>query len=169
MNTGSDPGVRPRRTIFAKSACKEDPVTDQRPADHISRRTVRYQLPGMEAVRVDRDQRYGESDAHLMDLYHPPGAAAGSLPAVITVQTGINEPRYASLKGIMAAKKKEIRTVALKDLGLDAAEVGGRAARLRTVRLASPPKGKGAEILKGPADEIARELVKRIREKTGVI
>ena len=60
-------------------------MTDQRPADHISRRTVRYQLPGMEAVRVDRDQRYGESDAHLMDLYYPPGAAAGSLPAVITV------------------------------------------------------------------------------------
>lgn len=91
------------------------------------------------------------------------------MPAVITVQTGINEPRYASLKGIMAAKKKEIRTVGLKDLGLDASEVGGQAARLRTVRLAPPPKGKGAEILKGSPDEVAKELVRRIREKTGVI
>ena len=109
-------------------------------------------------VRVERELE--NNRLQVVDL---------TLPAVITVQTGINEPRYASLKGIMAAKKKEIRTVALKDLGLDATEVGGRAARLRTVRLAPPPKGKGAEILKGSADEIARELVKRIREKTGVI
>jgi electron transfer flavoprotein beta subunit len=91
------------------------------------------------------------------------------LPAVITVQTGINEPRYASLKGIMAAKKKEMRTVGLKDLGLDPAAVGGAAARLKTVRLTTPPKAKGAEILQGKADEVARQLVKRIREKTGVI
>ncbi len=90
-------------------------------------------------------------------------------PAVITVQTGINEPRYASLKGIMAAKKKEIRTVGLMDIGLDAAAVGGAAARLKTIRLATPPKGKGAEVLQGPPDQVARELVKRIREKTGVI
>ncbi|HXH28608.1 MAG TPA: electron transfer flavoprotein subunit beta/FixA family protein [Candidatus Polarisedimenticolia bacterium] len=92
-----------------------------------------------------------------------------TLPAVLTVQTGINEPRYASLKGIMAAKKKEIRTLALKDLGLDAARVGGQASRLRTVRLSVPPKGEGAEILKGSPDDIARELVKRIKEKTGVL
>jgi len=92
-----------------------------------------------------------------------------TLPAVVAVQTGINEPRYASLKGIMAAKKKEIRTVSLQEIGLDAAKVGGSAARLKTVKLAHPPKGKGAEILKGSADEVARELVKRIREKTGVL
>jgi electron transfer flavoprotein beta subunit len=91
------------------------------------------------------------------------------LPAVITVQTGINEPRYASLKGIMAAKKKEIRTVGLKDLGLAAAEVGGTAARMRTVRMMPPPKGKGAEILQGSPEDVARELLKRIREKTGVV
>jgi len=91
------------------------------------------------------------------------------LPAVITVQTGINEPRYASLKGIMAAKKKEIRTVGLRDLGCDPGKVGGAVARLRTVRIAPPPKAKGAEILKGSPDEVAKELVRRIREKTGVI
>jgi electron transfer flavoprotein beta subunit len=92
-----------------------------------------------------------------------------TLPAVVAVQTGMNEPRYASLKGIMAAKKKEIRTVGLGDLGLDPGQVGGKAARMKTVRLAPPPKGKGAEILTGTADEVARELVRRIREKTGVI
>src|SRR5213594_604481 len=92
-----------------------------------------------------------------------------TLPAVVTVQTGINEPRYASLKGIMAAKKKEIKTLSLADLKINAAEVAASAARFRTVRLATPPKGKGAEMLAGPTDQIAKELVKRIKEKTGVI
>ncbi|MFQ5876168.1 MAG: electron transfer flavoprotein subunit beta/FixA family protein [Acidobacteriota bacterium] len=91
------------------------------------------------------------------------------LPAVVTVQTGINEPRYASLKGIMAAKRKEVRTVSLAELGLDPGEVGGAASKLRTVSLEPPPKGKGAEIVRGKADEVARELIKRIRERTGVI
>jgi electron transfer flavoprotein beta subunit len=92
-----------------------------------------------------------------------------TLPAVVAVQTGLNEPRYASLKGIMAAKKKEIRTVSLQDLGVEAGSVLSAAQQFRTVRLAIPPKGKGAEILKGSADDVAKELVRRIREKTGVI
>ena len=92
-----------------------------------------------------------------------------TLPAVVAVQTGLNEPRYASLKGIMAAKKKEIRTVGLAAIGLDAAAVGGAGPRMKTLRLSPPPKGKGAEILTGTPDDVARELVRRIREKTGVI
>ncbi|HYV19591.1 MAG TPA: electron transfer flavoprotein subunit beta/FixA family protein [Verrucomicrobiae bacterium] len=92
-----------------------------------------------------------------------------TLPAVVAVQTGINEPRYASLKGIMAAKKKEIKTVGLAEIGLDPAQVAASAARFKTVRLAIPPKGKGAEILTGSPDDVAKELVKRIREKTGVL
>ena len=92
-----------------------------------------------------------------------------TLPAVIAVQTGLNEPRYASLKGIMAAKKKEIRTVSLGDLGVEAGALQAAGAQFRTVRLAIPPKGKGAEILKGSADDVAKQLVRRIREKTGVI
>jgi electron transfer flavoprotein beta subunit len=92
-----------------------------------------------------------------------------TLPAVIAVQTGINEPRYASLKGIMAAKKKEIRTVTLADLKLSAGEIAAAAARFKTVRLATPPKGKGAEMLTGPADQIAKGLVQRIKTKTGIL
>lgn len=92
-----------------------------------------------------------------------------TLPAVVAVQTGLNEPRYASLKGIMAAKKKEIKTVALADIGVEAGAVQAAGRQFHTVRLAIPPKGKGAEILKGSAGEVAKELVRRIREKTGVI
>jgi electron transfer flavoprotein beta subunit len=109
-------------------------------------------------IRVERELE--NNRLQMVDL---------TLPAVITVQTGINEPRYASLKGIMAAKKKEIRTLSLADLKLGAAEIAASKARYTTVRLAPPPKGKGAEMLTGPADQIARDLVTRIREKTGVI
>jgi hypothetical protein len=52
------------------------------------------------------------------------------------------------------------------DLGLNPAEVG---AKMRTLSLAPPPKGKGAEILTGSPDEVAKALVSRIREKTGVL
>ena len=110
------------------------------------------------SVRVERELE--NNRLQVVDL---------QLPAVVTVQTGINEPRYASLKGIMAAKKKEMRVLGLAELGLDPKQVGGQAARMKTLRLAPPPKGKGAEMLTGSADEVARELVRRIREKTGVI
>ena len=106
-------------------------------------------------LRVDRELENNE--VQVVDL---------KLPAVVTVQTGMNTPRYASLKGIMAAKKKPVATLALSDLGLDPKDVG---AKLRTVSLAPPPKGKGAEILTGSPDEVARALVSRIREKTGVL
>ena len=92
-----------------------------------------------------------------------------SLPAVVTVQTGINTPRYASLKGIMAAKKKPIGKHDLASLGLDPQQVGADAARLRTVGFAPPPKGKGAEILTGSPDEVATQLVGKIRENSGVL
>ena len=119
---------------------------------------VRLELLDGSTARVERELE--NNRVQVVDL---------TLPAVITVQTGINEPRYASLKGIMAAKKKEVRTLSLADLKGGAGDVAASAARFRTVRLAPPPKGKGAEILSGAADQIAKELVKRIREKTGVI
>jgi electron transfer flavoprotein beta subunit len=91
------------------------------------------------------------------------------LPALVTVQTGINEPRYASIKGIMAAKKKELRTPAPADLGLDPGQVGAAGAKIEFFELAVPPKKEGGEILSGSLEEIAGELIKRIRENTGVL
>src|SRR6059036_307069 len=114
---------------------------------------MRLELRDGATVRVERELE--NNRLQIVDL---------RLPAVITVQTGINEPRYASLKGIMAAKKKEIKVLALADLKLGASEIAASAGRFRTVRLATPPKGKGAEMLAGPADAIAKELVKRIKE-----
>ena len=119
---------------------------------------LRLSLQGDDSIRVERELE--NNRLQVVDL---------TLPAVVTVQTGINTPRYSSLKGIMAAKKKEIRTVGLGDLGLDAGNVGGGAARMKTVAFAPPPKGKSAEMLEGSPDDVAKELLKRIREKTGVI
>ena len=84
-------------------------------------------------------------------------------PCVICVQTGINQVRYASLKGIMAAKKKPIDTKTADDLGL-AGNVGAGAAKTKIQSIYTPPKGQGAEILEGSADEVAQKLVTKIKE-----
>ncbi|MGH3168869.1 MAG: electron transfer flavoprotein subunit beta/FixA family protein [Trebonia sp.] len=69
---------------------------------------------------------------------------SGSLPAVVSVVEKINEPRYPSFKGIMAAKKKPVRVLTLADLGVDAARVGlGGAATVVADFAARPPRAAG--------------------------
>lgn len=82
------------------------------------------------------------------------------LPAVLTIQSGINQLRYATLKGIMAAKKKEIRKVAMP---------AGIAARQQIARLYAPQKAKRTELIPGSAAEAARTLVQRLRDHARVI
>ena len=83
------------------------------------------------------------------------------LPAVLTIQSGINQLRYATLKGIMAAKKKEIRTVAPAGVA--------EAARLKIASLYVPEKGKKTQMITGSPAEAAKELVRRLREEARVI
>ena len=82
------------------------------------------------------------------------------LPALLTIQSGINQLRYATLKGIMAAKKKEIRKVA---------PVPAAAPTQRILSVYFPEKGKKTRIISGSAAESATELVKRLREDARVI
>jgi electron transfer flavoprotein beta subunit len=82
------------------------------------------------------------------------------LPAVLTIQSGINQLRYATLKGIMAAKKKDIRKAAAP-AGLDA--------RQQIVNLYVPEKGKKTRLIQGSASEAAKELVRTLREDARVI
>jgi electron transfer flavoprotein beta subunit len=84
-------------------------------------------------------------------------------PCVLCVQTGINQVRYASLKGIMAAKKKPIDTKTAGDLGLTG-QVGAGAAKTKIQSIYTPPKGQGAEILEGSTDEVVQKLVTKIKE-----
>jgi electron transfer flavoprotein beta subunit len=78
------------------------------------------------------------------------------LPALLTIQSGINQLRYATLKGIMAAKKKEIRKVPLP---------GGLTPSQTIVALAVPTRSKQTEMISGPTPEAAKELVRRLREE----
>ena len=82
------------------------------------------------------------------------------LPALLTIQSGINQLRYATLKGIMAAKKKEIRKVA--------APAGGDSLS-RIHRVYFPEKGKKTQMLGGSAADAAKELVKKLRDDARVI
>jgi electron transfer flavoprotein beta subunit len=78
------------------------------------------------------------------------------LPALLTIQSGINQLRYATLKGIMAAKKKEIRKASLPD-GLQPSQ--------QIVGLAVPTRSKQTQMITGSPADAAKELVRRLREE----
>ena len=92
-----------------------------------------------------------------------------TLPAVLTAQKGLNEPRYASLKGIMAVKKKVIPVWTLADLGVDPASVSESAAAIRFVEFSLPPPRQAGRILEGEPAETARELVRLLHEEAKVL
>jgi electron transfer flavoprotein beta subunit len=81
------------------------------------------------------------------------------LPAVLTIQSGINQLRYATLKGIMAAKKKEIRAVAAP----------APVVRQRIVSIYVPEKGKRTRLIAGTPAEAGKELVRILRDEARVI
>ncbi len=107
-------------------------------------------------LRVHRELEGGLEEVVLLNL-----------PAVLTIQTGINEPRYVSIMGIRKAKGKEIRRLSSKELGLKAEECGifGSLIEVREVFL--PAAGKAAEILRGSSEEVALRALEIIKEKGG--
>jgi electron transfer flavoprotein beta subunit len=82
------------------------------------------------------------------------------LPALLTIQSGINQLRYATLKGIMAAKKKEIRKVT---------PAGAGNASSRILRVYFPEKGKKTQMIAGSAGEAAKALVAKLRDDARVL
>jgi electron transfer flavoprotein beta subunit len=82
------------------------------------------------------------------------------MPALLTIQSGINQLRYATLKGIMAAKKKEIRDVKAADLGLTSTDLAAGQVIERTY---FPEKTKRTEILEGKPAEVASKLIEKLR------
>jgi len=104
------------------------------------------------SVTVDREIEGGANE--VVEL---------QTPCLIAVQSGLNQVRYASLKGIMAAKKKPLDVKSAADLGLSG-QVGVAAAKLKIEKIALPVKGDTAEILEGSTDEIVSGLVNKIKE-----
>jgi electron transfer flavoprotein beta subunit len=82
------------------------------------------------------------------------------LPALLTIQSGINQLRYATLKGIMAAKKKEIKKVPLP---------AGLVPTQQIVSLSLPVRSKKTQMINGAPAEAARDLVRRLREEARVL
>ncbi len=92
------------------------------------------------------------------------------LPALITTQKGLNEPRYASLPGIMKAKKKPLDEKNLGDLGLDASEFGQEARKVKILEIIPPPERAGGKIIEGETpQEKAAELARLLHEEAKVI
>ncbi len=85
-------------------------------------------------------------------------------PALLTIQTGINEPRYANLRAIKQAREKPLEVSTPEQLGLDAGALAASAgSRRRELRL--PQRGEGAEMLEGSTAEVAERIVELVRER----
>ncbi len=92
-----------------------------------------------------------------------------TLPAVLTAQKGLNEPRYPSLKGIMAVKKKAILEWKAPDLGLKPEEVGSQAAKIRFVEVMSPPGREAGKTFTGDPLEAAKNVARLLREEAKIL
>ncbi len=107
--------------------------------------------PGADVASVRRELEGGVEELTDVDL-----------PAVLTIQTGINEPRYASLRGIRQAQSKELDVQTLADIGLDAAAADSR---LDVVDMFVPETDSDAELFEGDAGESAAKLATTLRDK----
>jgi electron transfer flavoprotein beta subunit len=87
-------------------------------------------------------------------------------PALLTIQTGINEPRYATLRAIKQAREKPLAVEDLEGLGLDAGAVAASAGSRRRA-LAVPDKSDGAQMIEGSAVEVAGRIAELVKERSG--
>ncbi|MFH2130824.1 MAG: electron transfer flavoprotein subunit beta/FixA family protein [bacterium] len=91
-----------------------------------------------------------------------------SLPCVLSIQTGINEPRYVGIRGIRKVASVEIPTMTVSDLGLSADVVGAGAAKVKRTDYFLPEMGEGAEMLEGSTEEIIDKLIELLKAKGGL-
>ena len=108
-------------------------------------------------LRANREIEGGTEDVYEVQL-----------PAVLTIQTGINEPRYVSILGIRKASRIEINVQGLAELGMDATAAGPSGSMVHTEKLSLPISTKVGEILSGSLEDMAGKLVGIIKEKGGL-
>jgi electron transfer flavoprotein beta subunit len=85
-------------------------------------------------------------------------------PALLTIQTGINEPRYANLRAIKQAREKPLEVTAPAQLGVDADALAA-AAGSRRRELRPPDRGAGAEMIDGSPNQVATRIVEIVRDR----
>jgi electron transfer flavoprotein beta subunit len=110
-----------------------------------------------EKLKVGREIEGGNKEMNEIDL-----------PCVLSIQTGINEPRYVGMRGIRQAASLEVPTYGAADLGVDIRAVGEAGARVKRDDYFVPVAGKGAEILQGSNEEIADKLIELMKAKGGL-
>jgi len=108
-------------------------------------------------LKISREVEGGNKEMNAIDL-----------PCVLSIQTGINEPRYVGMRGIRQVASAPIPTLGVSDLGLDPSSVGETAARVKRVDYFVPAQGKGAEILQGKREEIVDKLIELVTAKGGL-
>jgi len=108
-------------------------------------------------LRIGREIAGGNKEMNEIDL-----------PCVLSIQTGINEPRYVGMKGIRQVASVPIPTLGASDLGVDPAAVGEAAAKVKRVDYFVPALGKGAEILKGSREANIDKLIELLKAKGGL-
>jgi electron transfer flavoprotein beta subunit len=111
----------------------------------------RVEIAG-DRVKVKRELEGGIEE--IMDL---------KLPAVLTIQTGINEPKYVSLAAILEAEEKEVEEVPLEKIGVAL----DQPLNATVDQVFFPPVGKMAEILKGSPEEVVMQLTEIVKKKKG--
>jgi electron transfer flavoprotein beta subunit len=90
------------------------------------------------------------------------------LPCVLSIQTGINEPRYVGMRGIRAVASVPIPSYGANDLGIDPAVIGAKAAKVKRVDYFVPALGKGAEMLDGSREENIDKVIELMTAKGGL-
>jgi len=137
------------------------------------------QVPGMTAEFLGWPQAVDishlELDGETISAHRDVGGGKkfslqASLPAVLSCDKGMNTPRFASLKGIMMAKRKPITVWGAADLGLDASKVGAAGAVVQESQFAPPPQRPAGRIIEGESvSQKVDELVRLLREEAKVL
>jgi electron transfer flavoprotein beta subunit len=108
-------------------------------------------------LKVSREIAGGNKEVNEIDL-----------PCALSIQTGINEPRYVGMRGIRQVASIPIPTFGVSDLGVDPGAVGEASAKVRRVDYFVPALGKGAEMLQGSREEIVDKLFELVAAKGGL-
>jgi electron transfer flavoprotein beta subunit len=108
-------------------------------------------------LKVSREIEGGNKEMNEIDL-----------PCVLSIQTGINEPRYVGMRGIRQVASLEVPTLGASDLGVDASAVGDAGAKVKRVDYFVPTLGKGAEMLEGDREEVIAKLIELMKAKGGL-
>ena len=115
------------------------------------------QVVDAKKLKVSREIAGGTKEVNEIDL-----------PCVLSIQTGINEPRYVGMRGIRQVASATIPTLTASALGVDVATVGAAGARVTRLDYFVPATGAGAEMLQGSRDEVIDRLIDLMRTKGGV-